>query len=281
MNIEKVKNLKPLERLMYWITERHSIYLKRQAGEPPPWTDDEILQTYKFCNVIRAQDRVSDWLINNWYNPFKEHDNMLVACTLARQLNNTDSLSAVGFPEKWQPEKVEKILYERQKKGLKNYSSAYMITANYGQRGRAPETKQYQTVWRVCQPIYEGDVQLDTRSMRACWSSLKSFPGFSSFIAGQVVADLRWGLTGSWGDRMDWAPMGPGSNRGLNRLLGRPLVYNSTERELTEFIKEWLPKSPVPDMEAIDLQNCLCEFDKYERALHGEGRPKNKYLWRG
>jgi len=29
-------------------------------------------------------------------------------------------------------------------------------------------------------------------------------------------------------------------------------------------------------LEAIDYQNCLCEFDKYERALQG-GRPKRNY----
>ena len=28
---------------------------------------------------------------------------------------------------------------------------------------------------------------------------------------------------------------------------------------------------------AQDVQNCLCEFDKYERVRLGEGRPKSKY----
>jgi hypothetical protein len=30
-------------------------------------------------------------------------------------------------------------------------------------------------------------------------------------------------------------------------------------------------------MHAQDLQNCLCEFDKYERARLGEGTPKQIY----
>ena len=34
-------------------------------GKNPPWTDDEIIQKYKFTNVYRASDRVSQYLIRN------------------------------------------------------------------------------------------------------------------------------------------------------------------------------------------------------------------------
>ena len=42
-----------------WITERHRIYLKKAAGEAPPWTRDGIMQTYRFCNVFRELDIVT------------------------------------------------------------------------------------------------------------------------------------------------------------------------------------------------------------------------------
>ena len=44
MNIKDVVKLSPLDRLLYWIKERESIRLKKEAGEPKPWTDDEILR---------------------------------------------------------------------------------------------------------------------------------------------------------------------------------------------------------------------------------------------
>lgn len=49
----------------YWrfAAERNAIFMKRVAGEPPPWTDDLILQRFKFCNTFRAADRVSQYLI--------------------------------------------------------------------------------------------------------------------------------------------------------------------------------------------------------------------------
>src|SRR5207237_6795227 len=49
----------------YWrfAFERQEIFLKRARGEAPPWTHDPILQKYKFTNVYRACDRVSQYLI--------------------------------------------------------------------------------------------------------------------------------------------------------------------------------------------------------------------------
>lgn len=281
MKIENVSNMTPMGRLLYWIKERQRISIKKASGKPKPWTDDEILQSYRFCNVKRIDDKVSWWLYKNWYKPRISHPNMLLACTLARQLNNIESLEAVGFPNPWQPDKVQEVLEKRAEQGLKNYSSAYMITANFGERGREPETKAYQTVWRVCDPVYRSGLKLDTNSMQRTWRSLLGFQGFSSFIAGQVVADLRWAVRGAWKDKDEWAPMGPGSARGINRLLGRPIDAPLTQEE---FLRHMLvaydtikgrPSTPL--MEAIDFQNCLCEFDKYERVRLGEGRPKNKY----
>jgi hypothetical protein len=45
-----------------WIQERHRIYLEKAAGAPPPWTTDEIMQTYRFCNVFRELDKVTVWV---------------------------------------------------------------------------------------------------------------------------------------------------------------------------------------------------------------------------
>ena len=51
----------------YWrfAAERQAIFHRRLAGDPEPWTTDSILGSYKFCNVYRASDRVSQYLIRN------------------------------------------------------------------------------------------------------------------------------------------------------------------------------------------------------------------------
>ena len=42
--------------------ERHKIYLRRSAGQPFPWTDDPILQKYKFNNIYRELDKTTIWI---------------------------------------------------------------------------------------------------------------------------------------------------------------------------------------------------------------------------
>jgi len=286
MKIKHAIKLTPRQRLLYWIRERECIRLKKEAGEPKPWTDDEILQSYRFCNVRRMDDKVSRWLYNNWYYPNLDHPNMLLACTLARQLNNPDSLAAIGFPTRWNPSKVEGILLQRAEEGLKNYSAAYMITGRFGfgSSGRLRQTKPYQTVYTVCHPVYTAHIEIDSSSMQNTWSRLLSLPGFSPFIAGQVTADLRWGVSGSWEDKKVWAPIGPGSRRGMNILLTReinyPLKQAKFERELVDMMSvccDNLSPSIINRLEAIDYQNCLCEYSKYSKALHGMGNPKRLY----
>lgn len=282
MRIRDVESLSVWDTYLYWITERESIRKKKEAGLPRPWTDDEILDTFKFCNVRRMDDRVSRWLMNNWYLPYKNHPNMLVACTLARQLNNTDSLGEIGFPEKWDADKVRNILEDRVRRGENNFSGAYMITGTLG------GTKIVQIVDKVVDPIFQAlrskQLEIDTDRMESTWGRLLPFKGFSSFIAGQTVADLRYGLRGAWKDKHNWAPMGPGSKRGMNRLRSLPKDTPLKQSEFLEHFKkvrqrlqEDLPEEVYYRLEAIDIQNTLCEFDKYIRTLHGEGRPKQKY----
>src|SRR5437867_2269407 len=48
----------------YWkfAFERQAIFFRRANAEPWPWTIDPILSDYKFTNVYRASDRISQFL---------------------------------------------------------------------------------------------------------------------------------------------------------------------------------------------------------------------------
>ena len=51
----------------YWkfAEERQKIFFKRFHGGSHPWTEDPVLRKYKFTNVYRATDRVSQYLIKH------------------------------------------------------------------------------------------------------------------------------------------------------------------------------------------------------------------------
>lgn len=279
MLIELVKNLSPFNRLAYWIQERERIRTLKESGLSKPWTDDVILQSYRFCNVRRMDDKVSQWLLRNWYGPNKDHPNMLIAACLARFFNLPNTLDLIGFPTKYRPSVIKSKLRKLQASGATLYNNAYMVRGNDG------VDKIATVVDFTIEPIRKlAKSIIDIDSMELTWLNLKEYHGFGSFMAGQIVADLRHAMNGDWSDRYVWAAPGPGSMRGLNRLLGnelnktwRNLEFNYELGKLCRELKYVLSGNIPPRLEAIDYQNCLCELDKYCRVLFNEGKPKQRY----
>jgi len=110
---------------------------------------------------------------------------------------------------------------------------------------------------------------------------LMHYDGLGSFIAAQVIGDLKY-ISGPLRDTDDWnafAASGPGSKRGLNRVLGRAPDTPWREMDWRMVLEELADKASIKKFKLHnqDLQNCLCEFDKYERARLGEGTPKQIY----
>ena len=278
MRIEDVAEMVTYKRFIYWIKEREKIRCLKRSNDPKPWTDDTILQSYSFCNVRRMDDRVSKWLLHEWY--IKDHKNIVTAAALARLFNLPASLEAIGFPKVWLPKRVDKIMETRREAEQQCFNGAYIVTGKFGGGSKA-----HQVVWKMVNPIFKSKYKPNTNLMEETHSELMQFDGIGSFTAGQIVADLRWVMKGKWKDRSRWAPIGPGSRRGMNRLNSDPIKTGMKqpqfEKQLQKLIERCARSLPyqgiVRRLEAIDYQNCLCEWDKYERTLHGEGRPKRKY----
>ena len=140
-------------------------------------------------------------------------------------------------------------------------------------------TKVEQTVDKILTPLYN-NFPTDYSSLENSWKSFLPYAGFSDFMSYEVVTDLRhtkWLEKAP--DIMTWANPGPGAMRGLNRIFGREL---NDKQKKPLFIQEMrdllalLNNEPLP-LEMRDIEHCLCEFDKYERARLGQGRPRAKY----
>lgn len=281
MKTNLVKKMSVQKRFTYWILERETIKLKKKKGEEPPFTNDEILKNYRFCNVRRMDDRVSKWIYTNWYRPNFEHKNIVLACVLARHFNLPETLQLIGFPKVFSPRKIIKKLEKRAFEENKTvFNSAYVITGK-----NSGEPNKIRTVINtVCQYFVDNPLEdrTDFETMEETVEVLQDYPNIGTFMAGQIVADLRWATDYKFKDRKFWAPIGPGSRRGINRYFERPLRQSvkNFQEDLTKVIRNSkleLNRQFIRRLEAIDWQNCLCEFDKYERALWNEGRPKRKY----
>lgn len=273
------------EYFFYWIKEREKIREKKELGWAKPWTEDPVLQSYKFCNVRREDDRVTKWIKTNWRDPYKDNVNMYFAMCVARLFNWPDTLDAIGFPKvlNWDRHKEQwrTILKHRRDKGVKIFTGAYLVSTN----GVKMDKIDY-ILDRVLTPIWEralSPVQLSvTMTCQEYWEYLLQFDGLGSFMAGQIVADLKYidPILEKATDWMDWAPLGPGSIRGLNRFFGRDVKKSiSQEKGLAEirYIKQLIKERLDLDLPAHDVQNCLCETDKFIRLKKGEGKTRSTY----
>lgn len=285
MKISKVKKIKdPVDRLVYWITEREKIRVQRLKGKPAPWTDDEILKSYRFCNVVRLDDKVSKWLMENWYKPNFNHPNMLMACAVARHFNKPEFLDRMGFPAKYNPQKWYDYATDHINDGHKCFNSAYIITGKCFTNTRY-DSKIETVIYSTIRQFDESPIDPIPNTMQKFVEELVDrYELIGSFMAGQIAADYRHATNHVFKDRKYWAAIGPGSRRGMNRIMNRDLKYPLRQPEFTDLLK-WLIEKIRPrlsdrlqsKMEGIDYQNCLCEYDKYSRTLEGQGRPKQRY----
>ncbi len=91
--------LKPLKSLIRFGIKRESIRLKRKAGLLKPWSNDSILNKYKFTNVCREYDKVS-LFIYNWVKPvIKQDDLLLLNLLIARHINKPTTFNHINLTD--------------------------------------------------------------------------------------------------------------------------------------------------------------------------------------
>lgn len=272
--------------LCKFIEARHAIYVRRQRGEPKPWTNDGILQNYRFCNVYRELDKETQWIAQNWREPNRDDPDLWFAMLVARVVNWSPALEELDYPVPWSPARFARVLNERSERGDKVWTGAYMITTH-----KFPMPKIEYYAERVLDPAWRRREDLRparSQSLNSYHPRLMMIHGISSFLAGQVVADLKYApVLANSPDWWTWSAPGIGSLRGMNRVLGRdlrarisPVEFKQVMDELYLRVNDRLVPRGMSKLHAQDLQNCLCEFDKYERVRLGQGVPRNRYLGR-
>jgi hypothetical protein len=262
--------------LIYFINERNAIWERRMRGDAPPWTKDDILHTYRFCNVYRERDPVTEY-IHDWLKCAGGIDELTFRAALARYINNPETLTAIGHCHQWNPGDVTRILKERRDAGYRIFNPAYIVSTN----GIAMDKIDY-VVGLVSRVRKNLDID-PSCSLDMAAEGLMSVRGVGSFMAGQMVADLKFTpLLYAAADWWEWATPGPGSKRGLNKALGLPEKRNWRSQEFLEEIlllhHKIHPHLELPTrLDMQNFQNCLCEFDKWCRVRDGTGTPKQLY----
>ena len=281
-----------LDRYCYWQTERESIRIKKESDVlPSPWTDDPILQEFKFCQVFREDDRTTRWFRNHIREPMRNEEDVLMATIIFRWFNLIETgrtLIDHDLLRKWNRKKA---IYEITKQP-KWITGAYIIKTPNGMDKVTGVAECISHIWKARESILSRlheKLAKGESSLEDTWLILRDYPYMGPFMAYEVVTDLRHTyLLENANDIMTWANAGPGAMRGLNRLTGRELDYSRKShpwceemQDLFEQVKKILAPSIIfrngANYEMREIEGGLCEFDKYSRIYKKEGRTRSVY----
>lgn len=256
--------------------------------EPHAWRNrkryDPIIAQYRFCNVRRNDDRVTMWIHEHILDHWRDHSELWFFLTVARLFNLPSSLMAIlDLLDPFKPALIRNRLHKRKKEGKNNFNAAYIVSTN----GRTMDKVDY-VVAEILGPLWADRKAISKKihvapTLDEVHRILMDQNGLASFMAAQVVADLKYAHPDRWKDFHTFAASGPGSKRGLNYVMDAPPDKPWKEEAFRETLGLLRLKVnaklrwPEP-LTAHDIQNCLCEFSKYERTRLGEGRPKQKYV---
>lgn len=285
----------PFARFLYYIRERYRMRNKKLEGGRV-LTMDPILATYKFTNVKREWDRTSQWLITNWHAPHASHEMAGMGAAVARFIGRPESLALIGHPAEvgagsWAvyARNAKRTLNHLRAAGGKVFTGAYIVSGSGSKKGSSKVDHVFDA---YLTPVAKSGV------LHRTWSSaydlhdaLMPFNGWGHFMTQEVVLDCMFThVLAKAKDRTKYAMPGPGARRGLARLANQGMRNHLHYRQMAveearsamhtlhHNVVTALGKHPLASILTVhDIEFCLCEFDKYERALWNQGTPKARY----
>lgn len=285
---------------LFWrfITERQQVWYRRVIeGQPAPWTDDEILQDYRFTNVYRELDPGTQYAIQNILEADASRRDKIFNVMLYRLIGRLETHEYLELQslEAFDPaEFEEKLKHRRDDLGETVFTGAYMVSG-YNQMGSSDKVENVAALFGELadDPTFFDDILL-VESLSDAYDLIRSQQGFGNFLSYQVLVDLLYPVDYYDGDSVlpfspdDWSSPGPGAQKGLKQLVTEFNGFTRLD------VMRWLRQNQQEELDRLGLefpfletengrqlelslaniQNCLCEFYKYDKILRSNGRAR-------
>ena len=294
-------NSENLKHFYTWIYERYKVHLKKDIlHEKPLWTNDEIINKYRFTNVRREHDRESRWLIENISkNIGVSYENKILNTILFRLINKSATIKIIGLLDFYNlnlsKEKEKLEIFKR-----KDPKYVYFSNAFYTSGPKSSANKIFGKENNVLNMIklvkmYKEERLIEkikqSKNQKEVFSNILNCRGIGRFLAYQIYVDLTYIREFPYSEN-EFVVAGPGCQRGLKNIFkstdglsNEELIFWLRDNQIVLFKKfGYEPEKLFSDLEKEDrvlnvmsIQNCLCEISKYIRAVNKEGRPRIKY----
>lgn len=272
----------------YWrfAAERQEIFFKRLAGEQPPWTSDPILLQFRFTNVYRASDRVSQFLIRHViYQGEPDLRDVFFRTILFKFFNKietwlrlTEVFGEVDY-RTFRPDAYDEVLTRAMDSGVRIYSAAYIMPSGGGQllRTRRKHRHHLSLLDQMMRDRVP-DKLATLHTMAEAFKLLRGYQSIGDFLAYQYATDVNYSNLTNFTESEFVAP-GPGAIDGIRkcfRSLGgfseADIIRQMADTQEREFERLGLQFRTLwgRPLQLIDCQNLFCEVGKYARVRHPE-----------
>jgi hypothetical protein len=277
--LNHVKLSHPWKDFLSFAEERYSIFLKKEAGEPRPWTKDSILHNYKFTNLFREDDTVSRFIFN-WVKPLKGDLKLLLTNLIYARFNNKPStMLATGFIDKISPKEfiaiIDKIGGGKTKaKVNKNavWKGPYQIAGAFKTRLGYPYREQL-IAYHIPKTIDDLVVVIKQHhgdDLKQVLAKMNQIWGYeNNMVFTQVLLDLTYLRPDLISPTCFPPPLS-----GLEPVAN--MLDKSVEELILKAMNEWNTKSKFRDRQMMlkDAEHSLCEWRKYLCWSRGLSNPR-------
>lgn len=294
-----------LDEFFLWMYERHKIHTRRRAGEPPPWTNDPIMQNNKFCNVFRIWDRNTQFLVTEVLekgdpDPIESVFRLILfrffnrISTWELLMDKIGELTRSSFGK---DQYIKVLRHALTNDNKKLYTGAYIIPSPKLFPGLAFENHMFLLQQfkdeRVFQKVLECNDMFEAHTL------LTSYPGIGSFIGYQLVTfyldiynmlkithrltlDICMLPGVNWPEN-EFTALGPGSIAGVKIIFKNiQSDFEGAVRYLHETQNDHWSRLNISDIPSLDrkgypsgvslpdVEHSLCEFAKYSKLKNNK-----------
>lgn len=289
--------------------ERHRIYILRHQGKPKPWTKDPILRSYRFCNIYRELDTVTEWIMDNWINPYTDSPNIALRAILGRVINHPPTLKAMidtglDLNSSFNQKLTWELFRDIRDSGEKLVTGAYIVNTIFPKDHKKIDGSKADYIANFLLPqLWSKRKELNSGlflgSFSSAIESMKQIHGVGGFIANQAATDLSYTplLSKAKDLNTTWNP-GPGTTKGIRWITDKWNLKAGTEDmnkaltkyrddlnselssfpEFTSSSNQSRMKTHIVSLTAPNASNSLCELSKFVWLRLGKReRLKNTY----
>lgn len=250
-----------------FVQERQNIYIRKEVlKQEPPYTKDEILQKYHFCNVFREQDAGTKVVMALESDNDLELLTNIVCYRIFNRRNHFDKIGWIDINNFSKETFREKLISLKREAPI--FNSAYLVNWNFK---HIVDGLEY---------IIQTNFNLkDCKSPDEVYKKLQKIKSIGPFIAYQLYLDLSY-----FGERFhkwngnDFVVIGPGSKPSVADMLGID-IKDLTDKQCVDYMiylrdiqDRYLNLERKLDLAAVEMT--LCEIRKYNNFKNNVGRKR-------